>query len=145
MTTDRPLCALIGALGGQGGGVLADWLVEASYNAGYPAQATSTLPMRSEPVQLHIILNCSRRRTCRWTQFSRCSRQLEIWTLWQHWNQPSRPSSGTGIVTETTTVITGLIGYIQQQKMSAGDGTIDDKPMGSLRKGCKGCDLFGCE
>ena len=42
MTADRPLCILIGALGGQGGGVLADWLVEASYNAGYPAQATST-------------------------------------------------------------------------------------------------------
>ena len=35
---------------------------------------------RSEPVQRRTISNCSRRRTRRWTQFSRCSRRLEIWT-----------------------------------------------------------------
>ncbi len=38
----RPITLLLGALGGQGGGVLGDWLVEAAYNSGYPAQATST-------------------------------------------------------------------------------------------------------
>jgi indolepyruvate ferredoxin oxidoreductase, beta subunit len=41
MTPERPICVLIGALGGQGGGVLTDWLVEAAQLAGYPAQATS--------------------------------------------------------------------------------------------------------
>ncbi len=41
MTPDRPLTLLIGALGGQGGGLLADWLVEAARTAGYPAQGTS--------------------------------------------------------------------------------------------------------
>lgn len=41
MSATRPICVLIGALGGQGGGVLTDWLVEASREAGYPAQATS--------------------------------------------------------------------------------------------------------
>ncbi len=41
MTTDRPLCVLLGALGGQGGGVLTNWLVEAAWQAGYAAQATS--------------------------------------------------------------------------------------------------------
>ena len=39
---DRPICLLLGALGGQGGGVLIDWLVDAAKRAGYPAQATST-------------------------------------------------------------------------------------------------------
>ena len=39
--TERPLCVLVGALGGQGGGVLADWLTEAARLAGYPAQSTS--------------------------------------------------------------------------------------------------------
>lgn len=39
---DRPLCILIGALGGQGGGVLANWLDVAARQAGYPVQATST-------------------------------------------------------------------------------------------------------
>ena len=30
MTAPRPLAVLIGALGGQGGGLLADWLTEAA-------------------------------------------------------------------------------------------------------------------
>ena len=37
----RPLSILIAALGGEGGGVLTDWLVGAAAHAGYPAQATS--------------------------------------------------------------------------------------------------------
>ena len=37
----RPITILIAALGGQGGGVLAEWLVEVALNAGYPAQSTS--------------------------------------------------------------------------------------------------------
>jgi indolepyruvate ferredoxin oxidoreductase, beta subunit len=41
MMTKRPLSVLIGALGGQGGGVLTNWLVAAAQSAGYPAQATS--------------------------------------------------------------------------------------------------------
>src|SRR4051795_12483177 len=38
---DRPLCVLIAALGGEGGGVMADWLIEAATQSGLPAQATS--------------------------------------------------------------------------------------------------------
>jgi indolepyruvate ferredoxin oxidoreductase beta subunit len=41
MSAERPLCVIIAALGGQGGGVLLDWLVEAARHDGYPAQATS--------------------------------------------------------------------------------------------------------
>ena len=37
----RPVSVLIAALGGQGGGVLTEWLVGAAAHAGYPAQATS--------------------------------------------------------------------------------------------------------
>jgi indolepyruvate ferredoxin oxidoreductase, beta subunit len=37
----RAISILIGALGGQGGGVLAEWLVDAAARAGFPAQATS--------------------------------------------------------------------------------------------------------
>lgn len=39
--TMRPVAMLIGALGGQGGGVLADWVVRAAEIAGLPAQSTS--------------------------------------------------------------------------------------------------------
>jgi indolepyruvate ferredoxin oxidoreductase beta subunit len=38
---ERPITILIAALGGEGGGVMADWLMEAATAAGYPAQATS--------------------------------------------------------------------------------------------------------
>ena len=37
----QPITLLVCALGGEGGGVLAEWLVEAARRAGHPAQATS--------------------------------------------------------------------------------------------------------
>jgi indolepyruvate ferredoxin oxidoreductase beta subunit len=37
----RPITILIAALGGEGGGVLAEWLVATAAEAGYPAQSTS--------------------------------------------------------------------------------------------------------
>lgn len=38
---DRPLTLLIAALGGEGGGVLTDWIVSAAMAEGYPVQSTS--------------------------------------------------------------------------------------------------------
>jgi indolepyruvate ferredoxin oxidoreductase, beta subunit len=38
---ERPITILIAALGGEGGGVMADWLMQAATQCGYPAQATS--------------------------------------------------------------------------------------------------------
>ena len=40
-TARRPVSVLIAALGGQGGGVLTDWIVGAAEHAGLPVQATS--------------------------------------------------------------------------------------------------------
>jgi indolepyruvate ferredoxin oxidoreductase beta subunit len=37
----RPLCLLIAAMGGEGGGVLTGWIVDAAERAGYPVQSTS--------------------------------------------------------------------------------------------------------
>lgn len=41
MTANTPITLLVCALGGEGGGVLTGWLVEAARRAGYPVQATS--------------------------------------------------------------------------------------------------------
>lgn len=41
MSAPRPIAILIAALGGEGGGVLADWLVEAAMAADLPVQGTS--------------------------------------------------------------------------------------------------------
>src|SRR3954470_17194720 len=39
--SERPIKLTIAALGGQGGGVLADWLIEIAESEGYIAQSTS--------------------------------------------------------------------------------------------------------
>ncbi len=41
MSEARPICLLIGALGGEGGGVLADWITEAATGCDHPVQRTS--------------------------------------------------------------------------------------------------------
>ncbi|MCK9381414.1 MAG: 2-oxoacid:acceptor oxidoreductase family protein [Sulfuritalea sp.] len=41
MSTLQPITILIAGLGGEGGGVLAEWLVELAIRCGHPAQATS--------------------------------------------------------------------------------------------------------
>ncbi len=40
-TTERPICIAVLALGGQGGGVLSDWIVELAESQGWHAQSTS--------------------------------------------------------------------------------------------------------
>jgi len=37
----RPITVMVCALGGEGGGVLAEWLIDTAIAAGYPAQSTS--------------------------------------------------------------------------------------------------------
>ena len=39
--SDRTVNIIIAALGGEGGGVLADWIISAATKAGYPIQSTS--------------------------------------------------------------------------------------------------------
>jgi indolepyruvate ferredoxin oxidoreductase beta subunit len=41
MTAPRPITILIAALGGEGGGVLTDWIVNAATRYGFPVQSTS--------------------------------------------------------------------------------------------------------
>ena len=41
MTEARPITLLIAALGGEGGGVLTDWIVAAATQCGFPVQSTS--------------------------------------------------------------------------------------------------------
>ena len=109
MTADRPLCILIGALGGQGGGVLADWLVEASYNAGYPAQATSTpgVAQRTGATTYYFELFPEKNPPMDpvFTLFP-ATGDLDIMAALE----PTEAGRALerGFVTETTTVITGL-------------------------------------
>lgn len=41
MIATRPLCMVVAAMGGEGGGVLTDWIVEAAHESGLAVQSTS--------------------------------------------------------------------------------------------------------
>ena len=127
----RPICVLLGALGGQGGGVLVDWLVNAAKIAGYPAQATSTpgvaqrtgattyyfeLFPKKNPIQNPIFT------------FFPASGDLDIMIAME----PTEAGRAIerGFVTDCTTVITTTDRvYSTSEKVSAGDGRIDVAPV----------------
>ena len=51
----RPITIAVVALGGEGGGVLADWIVDLAQHGGYLAQATSVpgVAQRTGRTELH--------------------------------------------------------------------------------------------
>jgi len=67
----QPITILIAALGGEGGGVLAEWLVETALQAGYPAQSTSIPGVAQRTgattyyVEIYPELAANGRRPCR--------------------------------------------------------------------------------
>ncbi len=131
MSADRPICVLIGALGGQGGGVLADWLVEAAEHAGYPAQATSTpgVAQRTGATTYYYELFPEKNPPGDpvFTLFP-ATGDLDIMAALE----PTEAGRAVerGFVTATTTVITGLERvYSTAEKMPAGDGRIETDPM----------------
>jgi indolepyruvate ferredoxin oxidoreductase, beta subunit len=54
VTSVRPITIAIVALGGEGGGVLADWIVDLAEHGGYLAQATRFPASRRAPAQRSI-------------------------------------------------------------------------------------------
>src|ERR1700688_2062520 len=58
MTAPRPIAMLIAALGGEGGGVLTDWIVSAAASQGFPVQSTSIpgVAQRTGATTYHIEL-----------------------------------------------------------------------------------------
>ena len=55
MSEMRPLTILIAALGGEGGGVLADWIVAAATIGGYPVQSTSIPGVAQRTGRHHLL------------------------------------------------------------------------------------------
>jgi hypothetical protein len=53
--TTQPISILLCALGGEGGGVLAEWLIEAARRAGYPG-AGHVDPWRGAAHRCHHLL-----------------------------------------------------------------------------------------
>ena len=139
-TTDRPICVLLGALGGQGGGVLIDWLVNSAKRAGYPAQATSTpgVAQRTGATTYYFELFPEKNpiESPIFTFFP-ASDDLDIMIAME----PTEAGRAIerGFVTDFTTVITTTERvYSTAEKVSAGDGRIDVIPViGAIKKAAK--------
>ncbi|MCP4424159.1 MAG: indolepyruvate oxidoreductase subunit beta family protein, partial [Chloroflexi bacterium] len=131
MSGERPLTILLSALGGQGGGVLTYWLVEAAHLAGYPAQATSIpgvaqrtgattyyfelFPLKNPPADPIFCL------------FPSAGDVDLIASL-----EPAEAGRALqqGYVTSETTVISSTKRvYSVSEKSVAGDGTVDVQPL----------------
>jgi indolepyruvate ferredoxin oxidoreductase beta subunit len=128
---NRPICVLLGALGGQGGGVMVDWLVNAAKIAGYPAQATSTpgVAQRTGATTYYFELFPERNLVENpiFTFFP-ASDDLDIMIAME----PTEAGRAIerGFVTDFTTVITTTDRvYSTSEKVSAGDGRIDVVPV----------------
>jgi len=131
MTEQRQISLLLGALGGQGGGVLTNWLVEAARLAGYPAQATSipgvaqrtgattyyfeVLPVHNPPADPIFCLFPS-------------AGDVDIVAALEP-TEAGRAMEG-GFVTSRTTVITSTQRvYSTAEKSIAGDGGMEAAPI----------------
>ena len=127
----RPICILVGALGGQGGGVLVDWLVDAARKAGYHAQGTSTpgVAQRTGATTYYFELFPEKnlQKTPIFTFFPG-SDDLDLMVAME----PTEAGRAIerGFVTKFTTVISATDRvYSTAEKVSAGDGRINIVPV----------------
>ena len=66
MNKPQPIKIAILAMGGEGGGVLADWIVDMGEANGYVAQTTSVPGVRT-PTKISPPASCSRQRSLQTT------------------------------------------------------------------------------
>ena len=127
----RPLCVLIGALGGQGGGLLLEWLTGAARIAGYPAQGTSIpgVAQRTGATTYYFEL-FPRQRESDDVVFSLFPSSGDVDLVASLEPTEAGRAMQNGWITATTSVITttGRI-YSTAEKVAAGDGRIDPGPL----------------
>jgi indolepyruvate ferredoxin oxidoreductase, alpha subunit len=141
-TTVRPLTILIAALGGEGGGVLTDWIVAAAESQGFPVQSTSIpgVAQRTGATTYHIEMVPAPAPT----QLSASGGRLESGrrpilalapgvgdvdlVVASELMEAGRAIAG-GFVTpdRTTTIASTSRSYLVVEKMAMGDGRYDQQ------------------
>lgn len=127
MTAERPLTLIIGALGGQGGGILAGWLAEATHAAGFPAQVTSTpgVAQRTGATTYYIEMFPERAPESDpvFSLFP-CAGDVDMVATLEP--MEAARALSLGFVTDGTTIVTARERvYAIGEKIVAGDGTAD--------------------
>ena len=147
----RPICILISALGGEGGGVLKDWVVATAHAVGYPVQATSIpgvaqrtgattyyveiFPVKRDALGGRIPVLC----------LSPTAGQIDFF-IGSELMEAARQVQA-GMVTKRTTFIASTHRvYTTAEKMAMGDGRFDsDKAIDAMHAVAKRAILYNME
>ncbi len=151
MSAERNLTLVIGALGGEGGGVLADWIVETAHSAGYPVQATSIpgVAQRTGATTYYIELFPLQRSALNGREPVMClapaAGQVDV-LLYSELVETARAIQ-MGLVSGRTTLIASTHRvYLTAEKMQMGDGRFDsDRAISAARAAAKSTILFDME
>ena len=151
MNAERNLTLVIGALGGEGGGVLADWIVATAHAAGFPVQATSIpgVAQRTGATTYYIELFPVKRDDLGGREPVMClapaAGQVDV-LLYSELVETARAIQ-SGLVSKRTTLIASTHRvYLTAEKMQMGDGRFDsDKAIAAARSAAKTAILFDME
>ena len=147
----RPVCLLISALGGEGGGVLKDWVVRTAHAAGYPVQATSIpgVAQRTGATTYYVEIFPVKRDAIRdrWPVLclSPTAGQVDFF-IGSELMEAARQLQA-GMATGRTTFIASTHRvYTTAEKMAMGDGRFDvDKAIEAMHAVAKRAILFNME
>ena len=140
MNTNRPVCVLMAALGGQGGGVLADWLVAAARIDGLEAQATSIpgVAQRTGATTYYFEVYPQRDLKVR-PVFSiyPAAGAVDLMVAFEPM-EAARALSGGYVSEETTLITTHERIFSTAEKIKPGDGTVAVGPVLQALQRCAG-------
>ena len=151
MSGARNLTLVIGALGGEGGGVLADWVVATAQAAGYPVQATSIpgVAQRTGATTYYVEIHPQKREALGGREPVMClapaAGQVDV-LLYSELVETARAVQ-LGLVTSRTTLIgsTHRV-YLTAEKMQMGDGRVDTaRAIAAIEGAAKKAILFDME
>lgn len=134
----QPISILLCALGGEGGGVLADWLIDAARHAGYPAQATSIPGVAQRTgattYYLEVFPIHSRELAGRQPVFglNPLPGRLDVLVSSELLETARQISNGLSSAERTLLISAGNRALTTQEKMQMGDGRLDDAALVQL-------------
>jgi len=149
--TGRPLTLLIAALGGEGGGVLTDWIVAAAAGQGYPVQSTSIpgVAQRTGATTYHVeMVPAPQAAGAPHPVLALAPGIGDVdLVVASELLEAGRAIAG-GFVTpdRTTTIASTSRSYLTTEKMAMGDGRYDpDRLMAAVEKNSKNALLLDLE
>ena len=134
----RPLTVLIAALGGEGGGVLMNWIVNAAIARGFPVQGNLHPGGRPTDRRNHLLCGALARKNSKRcaTHFSLSPAIGEVDVMIATELAEGSRALSAGYITPDRTTLIGSTHrvYLTVEKMGMGDGRLDEKKLIRLLK-----------